>query len=177
MAKGSTVFVSIGSNMGDRLEFLKFGVKSLAENVNISIKRYSSIYETTPVGLLDQADFLNMVVEVETLLTPLELLKYTQEVQRKAGRKFNIRWGPRTLDLDILLYNQENIEMDELTVPHPRMYERSFVIIPLREIAPSLYFSSVKKSIQQVYQELLDKEGVRLWKNPFGEEELEHFEN
>ncbi|QOY37489.1 2-amino-4-hydroxy-6-hydroxymethyldihydropteridine diphosphokinase [Anaerobacillus isosaccharinicus] len=177
MDNGNTVFISLGSNMGNRLEFLKFGVKCLDENVNISIKRYSSIYETAPVGLLDQADFFNMVVEIETFLTPLELLKYTQEVQKKAGRKFNIRWGPRTLDLDILMYNQENIEMDVLTVPHPRMYERGFVIIPLREIAPSLYFSSVKKTIQQVYQELLDKEGVRLWKNPFGEEELGHFEN
>ncbi|MFN7252999.1 MAG: 2-amino-4-hydroxy-6-hydroxymethyldihydropteridine diphosphokinase [Anaerobacillus sp.] len=177
MNKGNIVYVSLGSNMGDRLEFLRYGVMNLNENVNITIKNCSSIYETTPVGFLDQADFLNMVVELETSYTPLELLKCTQEIQRKSGRKFNIKWGPRTLDLDILLYNQENIEMEQLIVPHPRMFERGFVMVPLKEVAPSLYFSAIKKSIQEVYQELLDKEGVRLWKNPFGEEELEHFEN
>jgi 2-amino-4-hydroxy-6-hydroxymethyldihydropteridine diphosphokinase len=177
MNKGNLVYVSLGSNMGDRLEFLRYGVMNLNENVNINIKNCSSIYETTPVGFLDQEDFLNMVVELETSYTPLELLKYTQEIQRKSGRKFNIKWGPRTLDLDILLYNQENIEMEQLIVPHPRMFERGFVMVPLKEVAPSLYFSAIKKSIQEVYQELLDKEGVRLWKNPFGEEELEHFEN
>jgi 2-amino-4-hydroxy-6-hydroxymethyldihydropteridine diphosphokinase len=177
MNKGNSVFISLGSNIEDRLEFLRFGVMNLMENVNITIKKCSTIYETTPVGFLDQADFLNMVVELETSYTALELLECTQEIQRKTGRKFNVKWGPRTLDLDILLYNQENIEMEQLIVPHPRMFERSFVMVPLREVAPCLYFSSIKKSIQEVYQELLDKEGVRLWKNPFGEEELEHFEN
>lgn len=177
MNKKNVVFISLGSNMGNRLNFLKFGVRSLINDVNVSIRNGSSVYETTPVGLLEQADFLNMVVEIETTYTPLELLRCTQEIQEKAGRKFNIRWGPRTLDLDILLYNQENIEMEQLTIPHPRMYERGFVIIPLKEIAADLYFKFVNKSIQQVYQELLDKEGVRLWRNPFGEEELELFEN
>ncbi|MCT8136397.1 2-amino-4-hydroxy-6-hydroxymethyldihydropteridine diphosphokinase [Anaerobacillus sp. CMMVII] len=171
------VYLSLGSNMGDRYQFLKFGLNSLKEDVNISIKKCSSIYETSPVGFIEQADFLNMVIGIETSYTPLELLKCTQAIQEKSGRKFKVRWGPRTLDLDILLYNQENIEMDGLTIPHPRMYERGFVILPLMEIAPDLYFEAVKQSIAQINQELLDKEGVRLWKNRFGEEELEHFEN
>lgn len=177
MTSNNTVFISLGSNIGNRFNFLKFGVNSLFTDVNITIKKCSSIYETTPIGFVDQSDFLNMVVELETSYTPIELLKVTKEIQLKAGRQFNVRWGPRTLDLDILLYNQENIEMDDLTVPHPRMYERGFVIIPLREISPNLYIQSVCKSVEQIFQELLDKEGVRLWKSPFGEEELEHLES
>lgn len=177
MNKENVVYLSLGSNLGDRLAFLKFGVKRLGQDVNISIIKCSSIYETAPVGLTEQPNFLNMVVELQTIYQPLELLKATQAIQQKSGREFKIRWGPRTLDLDILLFNQENIEMDELSVPHPRMHERGFVIIPLRELAPSLYIPSVNKSVQQVYEELLDKEGVRFWKNPFGVEELEHFEN
>ncbi|RXJ01083.1 2-amino-4-hydroxy-6-hydroxymethyldihydropteridine diphosphokinase [Anaerobacillus alkaliphilus] len=175
--KLNKVYLSLGSNIGDRYKFLQYGVKSLKDHVNVSIKSCSSIYETSPIGFIDQADFLNMVIEIETSFTPLELLRITQEIQQKAGREFNVRWGPRTLDLDILLYNQENIEMDELNIPHPRMFDRGFVIIPLKEIAPSLYFQSMGKTIEQVYQELLDKEGVRLWKSPFGEEELERFES
>ncbi len=175
--KLNKVYLSLGSNIGDRYKFLQYGVNSLDQNVNISIKSCSSVYETSPIGFTDQNDFLNMVIEIETSLTPSELLVITQGIQQKAGREFKVRWGPRTLDLDILLYNQENIEMDELKIPHPRMFERGFVIIPLKEVAPSLYFSSVGKTIDQVYQELLDKEGVRLWKSPFGEEELERFES
>ncbi|OIJ20495.1 2-amino-4-hydroxy-6-hydroxymethyldihydropteridine diphosphokinase [Anaerobacillus alkalidiazotrophicus] len=177
MTNENTVYLSIGSNMGDRLSFLKYAAKSMKEDVNISITRYSSIYETAPIGYTDQDNFLNMVIELKTSYSPLQLLSRTQKIQDNAGREYNIRWGPRTLDLDILLYNQENIKMEQLIVPHPRMFERSFVIIPLREVNPVLYFPSIEKSIDAVYEELRDKEGVYLWKKPFGEEEFEHSES
>ncbi len=171
MDKLKTAYIALGSNIGDRQSFLNFGLKSLEDDVNISILSYSSIYETSPIGYVDQADFLNMVVEIKTSYDPLPLLHCTQTIQNDAGRKTGIRWGPRTLDLDILLYNQENIEMEQLIIPHPRMYERSFVVVPLKEINPSLYFPSIEKSIEQVYKELCDKEGVRIWKKRFGEDE------
>lgn len=173
----NTVYVALGSNIGDRYSFLKFAVTCLKEDVNISFRNCSSIYETTPIGYVDQNDFLNMVVELQTNYSPIQLLEITQAIQNHAGRKFNIRWGPRTLDLDILLYNQENIEMEHLQIPHPRMYKRGFVIIPLREINSSLYFADIGKSIEDLYNELSDKEGVRLWKKPFGEGEFGHFVN
>jgi 2-amino-4-hydroxy-6-hydroxymethyldihydropteridine diphosphokinase len=171
MDKINTAYIALGSNIGDRASFLKFGLESLESDVNISIITYSSIYETSPIGYVDQADFLNMVVEINTSYEPLQLLHCTQTIQKDAGRKNDIRWGPRTLDLDILLYNQENIEMEQLIVPHPRMYERGFVIVPLKEINSGLYFPSIDKSVEQVYKELSDKEGVRLWKYRFGEDE------
>ena len=171
MDKLNTAYIALGSNIGDRASFLKFGLKSLEDDVKISIISYSSIYETSPVGYVEQADFLNMVVEIKTSYDPLHLLDCTQEIQKEAGRNTEIRWGPRTLDLDILLYNKENIEMEHLIIPHPRMHERSFVIVPLKEINPSLYFPAMEKSIEQVYEELSDKEGVRIWKRRFGEDE------
>src|SRR5699024_9592520 len=97
----------------------------------------SSIYETAPVGFIDQADFLNMVIEVETRLSPIELLDVCQEIELRLGRERVIRFGPRTIDLDILLYNQENLETERLSIPHVRMHERAFVLVPLAEIAHS----------------------------------------
>lgn len=171
MNKDNTVYISLGSNMGDRYQFLKFAVNSLKDDQYISVGTCSSIYETMPIGGVDQADFLNMVVEIKTSYTPLELLQRTQLIQNRAGREYHVHWGPRTLDLDILLYNEENIEMEQLRIPHSRMFEREFVIIPLRELNSNLYFPSIEKSIEQVFNELSDKEGVRLWKSLFGEEE------
>lgn len=171
MNKHNEVYISLGSNMGDRYQFLNFAVNSLNEDQCISVGNYSSVYETTPIGNVDQASFLNMVVKIMTSYTPLQLLNRTQQIQNGTGREYNGHWGPRTLDLDILLYNEENIKMEQLRIPHSRMFERGFVIIPLRELNPNIYFPSIEKSIEQVFNELSDKEGVRLWKNSFGEEE------
>lgn len=177
MTKENKVYIALGSNIENRFKYLQFGINSLRNDVNISLTKHSSIYETAPVGYLDQENFLNAVVEIRTSYTPIELLHCTQKIQTNAGRESQIRFGPRTLDLDILLYNQENIEMEQLIVPHPRMFERSFVILPLKEIDPHLFFPSINKTIKQVERELLDKEGVRLWKRQFGEDEFVLFEN
>nr|WP_218624972.1 2-amino-4-hydroxy-6-hydroxymethyldihydropteridine diphosphokinase [Sporosarcina sp. E16_3] len=128
--------MSIGSNIGDRLYHLTEAVRALHSHDGIIVTSVSSIYETAPVGFTDQADFLNMVVCVETALTAQALLDACQKIEHGLGRVRDVRWGPRTADLDILLYNNENIETENLIVPHPRMYERAFVLIPLLEIAP-----------------------------------------
>ncbi|WP_374723869.1 2-amino-4-hydroxy-6-hydroxymethyldihydropteridine diphosphokinase [Calidifontibacillus erzurumensis] len=134
-------FIGLGTNEGNREKFLKEAIQMLAAHRCISIVDYSSIYETEPVGYTEQPLFLNMVVKIATSLTALELLDSIQKIENDLGRKRNIRWGPRTIDLDILLYNKENIKSERLIVPHPRMFERSFVVIPLLEIDKDLFGS------------------------------------
>ncbi|WP_096203222.1 2-amino-4-hydroxy-6-hydroxymethyldihydropteridine diphosphokinase [Bacillus sp. FJAT-45350] len=169
--------ISLGSNIEKRDGYLQFGLRELSEHEQIEVMEVSSIYETAPIGYTEQEHFLNLVVQVKTSLLPMELLRVAQKIENDANRKRVIRWGPRTLDLDILLYNQENIKVDDLSIPHPRMNERGFVIIPLQEIQPSLYFVHLNKPIKLVYKQLTDKEGVRLWKRRSGEGEFGLFEN
>lgn len=156
------VYLSIGSNEGDREEYLRFALKELENNNRIEVTSVSSIYETTPVGYTEQADFLNIAVQLKTNYSSTQLLQVTQNIEAKAKRNREIRFGPRTLDLDILLYNDDNIKLSHLEIPHPRMLERAFVIIPLQEIAPSLILPG-GNSIRIVY-DTLRKEGVSLWK-------------
>ncbi|WP_017729472.1 2-amino-4-hydroxy-6-hydroxymethyldihydropteridine diphosphokinase [Halalkalibacterium ligniniphilum] len=158
------VYLALGSNLGDREQFLKNAILYLSEHPHIIIKKLSSIYETEPVGYVDQDPFLNMVVEIQTSLDALSLLSVTQEIEEKCDRVRAIRWGPRTIDLDILLYDQENMKMENLCIPHPRMWERAFVIVPLMELNSTLVSPHADKPITEVYGELADKEGVKLWK-------------
>lgn len=148
----SRSYLSLGSNMGDRLDMLRQATRSLRDNQEIEILRISSLYETDPVGFTEQDPFLNMVVHLETDLAPLALLEVCQEIERKLERKRELRWGPRTIDLDILLYDDERLETERLTVPHPRMHERAFVLIPLLELDPAQGFVEPQR------------EGIKLWK-------------
>ncbi len=134
----NTAYVALGTNQGHREEFLRQAIKMLDFQPQITIQDCSSIYETEPVGYLDQPKFLNMVLKVATFLQPLELLNVLQKIEEDLGRIRSIRWGPRTIDLDILLFNNENIKSERLIVPHPRMFERSFVIKPLLEVYEDL---------------------------------------
>lgn len=127
-------YIALGTNQGDRENFLKTAIKLLGDSPHISLLDHSSIFETEPVGYTEQPSFLNMVIKIATSLTAGELLELTQKLEKDLGRKRDIHWGPRTIDLDILLYNHENIELEHLKVPHPRMFERAFVIVPLLEI-------------------------------------------
>ncbi|WP_240377862.1 2-amino-4-hydroxy-6-hydroxymethyldihydropteridine diphosphokinase [Bacillus piscicola] len=160
------VFVALGSNIEDRALYLRQAIEKLNEQERIKVTRLSSIYETEPVGMQDQAKFLNMVMELYTSLNPLELLQMTQQVERELKRTREVRWGPRTIDLDILLFNDENIRMDELIVPHPRMCERAFVIVPLREIAPAARCPQNGWTAAEMFVRLPEEEkaGVVLWK-------------
>ena len=130
----ATVYVGVGSNMGDRLENLRVAVRDLARSPDVRVVRSSSVYETAPVGGPEQGDFLNAVVEISTELEPHALLEALQRIESELGRVRAERFGPRTIDLDLLLYDDEEIDDPHLTVPHPRMRERAFVVVPLTEL-------------------------------------------
>jgi len=158
----NTVFISLGSNIGNRLQYLQRAVSLLELVGQVNVVKVSSVYETDPVGYEEQAAFLNMVVEVETSLTPHEILKKCNEIEAGLGRTREIHWGPRTVDLDILLYNEENMKTQDLIIPHPRMMERGFVLIPLVELQANLVDPQSKQLIADVAH--VQKEGVHLWK-------------
>lgn len=127
------VFLSLGSNLGDRVATLRRAVADIPDVVAVS-----PVYETDPVGGPDQDDFLNLVVELDTALDARALLDLCRSLETAAGRVREVRWGPRTLDVDVLLVGDELVDEPDLQVPHPRMRERRFVLAPLRDLAPDL---------------------------------------
>lgn len=131
-------YLSLGSNLGDRIFNLKQAVQLLEDNPHIEVLLKSSFYTTAPIGYLEQDDFVNIVVLLETNLEPMELLRVCGEVEEALKRVRVIHWGPRTIDLDILWYEGYEGSSERLTVPHPRMHERGFVMIPLKELNSSL---------------------------------------
>ena len=128
------VLLSIGSNMGDREANIAFAEERLEACPQIKSLRKASIYETEPVGYTDQPDFLNTCVSFLTTLGPEELLDLTSGIETDCKRKRTIRWGPRTLDVDIIFYGDETIDTPRLTIPHPRWKERAFVIVPAKDL-------------------------------------------
>jgi 2-amino-4-hydroxy-6-hydroxymethyldihydropteridine diphosphokinase len=157
----SLAYVSFGSNLRNRLQNIKRGLQLVSRNRSITITKKSSLYETEPVGYENQGWFLNGVIEIETNVSPHKLLSLLKKVERIMGRKRRIRWGPREIDLDILLYNQRCIDTPGLIIPHPRMHERGFVLVPLVEIAPQVIHPIFKKSAQQLLAELADKKEIK----------------
>jgi 2-amino-4-hydroxy-6-hydroxymethyldihydropteridine diphosphokinase len=129
-------FLGLGSNLGDRLSALQHAIDLLAAEPGISVRRTSRVWETNPVGGPRQPDFLNVVAEIETTLEPLDLLRVVNRVESALGRTRDVRWGPRTIDIDILLIDDLTIDDDRLIVPHPRMHQRAFVVMPLLELFP-----------------------------------------
>ena len=129
-------FLGLGSNVGDRLATLQRAVDLLSRESGIHVERSSRVWETDPVGGPEQPDFLNAVVEVDTDLEPFDLLAVVDRVEATLGRFRDVRWGPRTIDIDILLIDDLVLAGERLTVPHPRMHERAFVIAPLLELIP-----------------------------------------
>ncbi|MBC1471320.1 2-amino-4-hydroxy-6-hydroxymethyldihydropteridine diphosphokinase [Listeria seeligeri] len=147
-------FLSIGTNIGERLDNLNNAVSGLAAVEQIKIINVSSVYETDAVGYEDQAAFLNIVVEIETSLAPVELLDFCLALELELGRVRLFKWGPRLIDIDILLYEDVKLDTEKLKIPHPYMKERAFVMIPLIEISPD-------KANIQVNQVVLAEQGVR----------------
>lgn len=129
-------FLSLGSNLGNRAATLEAALRALEAPGDVRVTRRSSLYETAAMGKTDQPDFYNLVVEVKTALSPEALLDRCQEVERALGRVRGERWGPRTVDVDILLYEMRTVSAERLIVPHPEMLRRRFVLEPLIEIAP-----------------------------------------
>lgn len=150
-------YIALGSNMGDREKNLKEALKYIAELPETKIIKSSAIYETEPVGEPKQRPFYNAVVKMETSLDPERLLQKLQEVEKAFGRVHKQKWGPRTLDLDILLYDQQIIATDKLTIPHPLMAERAFVLEPLAEIDPEAYHPVLEKTAAELLREFMDK--------------------
>lgn len=131
-------YLALGSNLGDRAAFLQYAVDELAGAAGVAVEGVSRVYETTPVGGPPQDAFLNAVVDVDTTLEPRALLALAQRIENGADRVRVERWGPRTLDVDVLLFGDVQLTDPELTIPHPRMWERGFVLAPLRDVAPDL---------------------------------------
>lgn len=142
------VFLGLGSNLGDRAHYLRTAIAALVSPL-IKLAATSRIYETEPWGLMDQPLYWNQVIEVETSLKPLELLHVCQEIENRLGRERKVHWGPRTIDIDLLIYDNIVDNSEELKLPHPYLEERAFVLAPLREIAPELVLPS-GRSITEV---------------------------
>lgn len=132
------VYLSLGSNLGDRAANLRRAVDAVAALSDTAVERLSDVYETRPWGPVSQPDFLNLAAAISTTLGPEQLLRGLQAIETALGRVRKVRWGPRTIDIDILLYGETHLASPELTLPHPRMLERAFVLVPLAEIAPDL---------------------------------------
>jgi 2-amino-4-hydroxy-6-hydroxymethyldihydropteridine diphosphokinase len=134
-----TAYLALGSNLGDRSSALRSALNRLVAWGSLRIVRESSVYETAPVGVTAQPDFLNMAAQLATSLTADDLLSRCLQVEAELGRERRERWGPRTVDLDILWFEGETRQSERLVLPHPRMHQRGFVLLPLSEIAPDLY--------------------------------------
>ncbi|MGF7184211.1 2-amino-4-hydroxy-6-hydroxymethyldihydropteridine diphosphokinase [Desulfitispora alkaliphila] len=132
------VYLSLGSNVGEKEKNILQAIELIDKNSKIRVVKQASMYKTPAIGYTDQDWFVNTALEIETELLSGELLHFLQKIELDLGRVREQRWGPRTIDIDILLYGKKTIQTEKLTVPHPRMLERGFVLIPLMEIAPEL---------------------------------------
>jgi 2-amino-4-hydroxy-6-hydroxymethyldihydropteridine diphosphokinase len=157
-----TVYLSLGSNVGEREANLRAAVAALSA-AGVCVTRVSAFYETEPVDYLEQAWFLNCVVEGETAKAAVELLSSLRKIETRMGSKKLAAKGPRLIDMDILLYGQETIETPELQVPHPRMHLRRFVLVPLAEIAPEVRHPTLKKAVKVLLEQTTDRSAVRRW--------------
>lgn len=155
-------YLLLGGNEGNRYKWLDKGLTLIEEKCgNISLQ--SPMYETAAWGLEEQPAFLNMAVCVETTFRPLQLLKQVQEIEAELGRQRTVKWGQRTLDIDILFYNDEVIDLPELKVPHPFLQERRFALVPLNDIAAEKVHPVYKKNIADLLSECPDKLEVKLY--------------
>ena len=147
-------YIAIGSNMGDKKAYLDFGVKSIVEIEGCRVNKVSEYIKTEPYGGVEQDDFLNGALQVDTVLSPKELLSELQRIELEAHRERKVHWGPRTLDLDIIMYDDCIVEEENLTIPHIEMHKRDFVLAPLAQIAPHLRHPALNKTVMQLLEEL-----------------------
>jgi 2-amino-4-hydroxy-6-hydroxymethyldihydropteridine diphosphokinase len=157
----ATAYIGLGSNLGDRLTMLRMAIKQLETLGRIA--GVSSLYQTEPVGYLEQPRFLNAVVALDTALAPDDLLLALLGIERNQGRMRSVPNAPRTLDLDLLMVDNVIREKAELTLPHPRLHERAFVLVPLAEIAPELVHPGFEKTMPQLLRALPDQSGVEIY--------------
>lgn len=159
MPRMATVYLALGANLGDREKNLRAGLARISEFVRLT--RVSSIYETEPWGVRDQPWFLNLVCAGTTTLSPVDVLRRAKKIEIEMGRTEGIRFGPRPIDIDILLYDRVIELSPALTIPHPRLHERAFVLVPLAEIAPDLVHPRLRVTIRELLARLESTEDVR----------------
>ena len=159
--EGVTAYLSLGSNMGDRQDYLERALDFLSHRLRI--EKVSSIYDTEPVGNVNQPRFLNLVCQVYTSLNPMALLTLGKGIESKLGRVSGKSNTPRPIDIDVLFYGDQIIETPELVIPHPRLTERAFVLIPLAQIAPDLVHPVNGKTIKELLEGLTEVQGVFKW--------------
>lgn len=152
-----TVYLALGTNMGDREANLRRALEAMAPAVEVT--QTSPVYETAPWGVTDQDDFLNQVVRAQTSLKPDILLSFLKSIEAQLGREDSRRWGPRLIDLDILFYDDLVLEMEHLTIPHPHLHERAFVLVPLADLEPELRHPVLNQTIGEILKEV-DQEGI-----------------
>jgi 2-amino-4-hydroxy-6-hydroxymethyldihydropteridine diphosphokinase len=160
--KMAYAYVGFGSNIDDRLNYIAQALRLLSEADDVSLIQISSLYETEPVGYEEQGWFLNGVVAVETDLPVQQLLALLKEIEKGVGRQHRARWGPREVDLDLLIYDQCCINTPDLTVPHPEMHRRSFVLVPFAEIAPDVLHPIFQQNIRTLLSNLNNEKAVKL---------------
>ena len=159
--EGVTAYLGLGSNMGERQDYLERALNFLSQRLRIG--KVSSIYDTEPVGNVNQPRFLNMVCQVYTSLPPMALLTLGKGIESKLGRVSGKSNAPRPIDIDILFYGDHIIETPELVIPHPRLTERAFVLIPLAQIAPDLVHPVNGKTIKELLKGITEAQGVFKW--------------
>lgn len=153
-------YLGLGSNLGDRFEAIRQAIRELAATPGIAVRDVSSCYETTPVGPVNQGDFLNAAVAVDTTLPPAELLGVCKTIEARLGRQPRQHWGPREIDIDLLLVGDVTLHGDDLVLPHPEMTQRAFVLVPLLEIAPGLTLPD-GRPLRGLLANLGDVSGIR----------------
>jgi 2-amino-4-hydroxy-6-hydroxymethyldihydropteridine diphosphokinase len=156
-----TIYLALGANLGDREKNLRTALSQLGSFVDIT--RVSSVYETEPWGVHDQPWFLNLVCSGTTTLSPVDLLRCAKKIENEMGRAEGMRFGPRPIDIDILFYDRLIELSPALTIPHPRLHERAFVLVPLSEIAPDLVHPRLRTTIRVLLERLKSNEQVRLY--------------
>jgi 2-amino-4-hydroxy-6-hydroxymethyldihydropteridine diphosphokinase len=149
------VYLGLGSNLGDRTEFIRLAIEKIKSSSYFSDILWSELIETSPVGYTQQPDFINCAVKLETELSPEELLNELQSIELELGRKRGFKWGPRTIDIDILFYGDRIIQKPDLLIPHPELHKRIFVLKPLLELCPDLLHPILKKKIHSLYTSLI----------------------
>lgn len=152
--KWHTAYIAIGSNLGNRQEYLDFAADELDRDPNCFLSKIADTIETAPYGMEDQPYFLNSCMEIRTLYTPMELLSVCNAIERRAGRERTVHWGPRTLDMDIIFYDDEILSEESLIIPHIEMHKREFVLVPLAQIAPYVVHPILKKRVLELLEEI-----------------------
>jgi len=153
-SKNHTAYIGVGSNLGDKLANIRSSKEMLDKHIGIEVMDVSGLYRTEPFGDVEQDDFLNCVFKIETVLGPQELLEALMNVEKKLKRVRTVRWGPRTLDLDILFYDKIVLKTETLTIPHPGIQDRLFVLIPVNDLIPDYIHPVLKKSCSVLEKEL-----------------------